>query len=121
MAPASAMAPDAITCAWLQNDASTYRIAAGSDDDASQGDTDSSAGFDVSQLLIRDDLRTRAWLPHRLRVGVAAHVQQCKRALSRPSCQPTNMSAWSAYRSEAALRTRNRCIDTMHAFSIELG
>ncbi|UEP28128.1 MULTISPECIES: hypothetical protein [unclassified Burkholderia] len=115
MATASAMAPDAITCAWLQNDASTYRIAAGSDDDASQGDTDSSAGFDVSQLLIRDDLRTRAWLPHQLRVGVAANGQQCKRALRRPSCQPTNVSAWSPYRSEAALCTRNRRVDTMHA------
>jgi len=60
---------DAIKCAWLQNDASIYRSAARSDHDASQGDAESTAGFDAS-------------------------------------CTPIDMSAWSAYRSEAALYTR---------------
>lgn len=51
---------DAIECAWPQNDVSTYRIGARSDHDASQGDTDSSAGFDVLQRLIRYDPRAHA-------------------------------------------------------------
>ncbi|MBR8347366.1 hypothetical protein [Burkholderia ambifaria] len=93
----------------------TDRIAARSDHQASQGDADSAAGFDVPQLLIRDDLRTHVWLPPRLRgrgLGDRAAAQPAPRS---PSCKPTNMSAWSVHRSEAALCNDIRRIDTMHA------
>jgi len=103
---------------------STYRIAARSDHDASQGDADRAAGFDVPQLLIRDDLRTHAWPPHRVRNWVRNWVRDRGRLGGRAAAQPTlrsasrkptNMSAWSAQRSEAALCNDIRRIDTMHA------
>ncbi|WP_322027465.1 hypothetical protein [Burkholderia sp. BCC1977] len=103
----NAMAPGAITYAWLLNDASTYLIAAGSDNNASQSDADSPARLDVLQTLIHDDLRPRTWLPHRLRVAVAASVQRCSARCVWPSCKPTNMNVRATYRSEAALYTRH--------------
>ncbi|KHK49521.1 hypothetical protein PI86_15440 [Burkholderia sp. A9] len=104
--PASAMTPEAIAYAWLLTDASVYLIAAGSNDDATRGDSDNATCLDVLLPLIRDNMRPRSGLPHGLHVAVAANVQQCSAHCVGPSCRPTNMSAWSAYRSEAALYTR---------------
>jgi len=64
---------------------STHRIAARSDHHASQREADSAAGFDIPQLLIRDDLRTHAWPPHRLR--------DRGRLGGRAAAQPTLRSA----------------------------
>jgi len=80
---------DAIKCAGLRNDASTYRISARSDHHASQGDADSAAGFDVPQLLRRDDLRTHVWLPHRLRTRGLGNRAAAQPAPRSPSCKPT--------------------------------
>ncbi|WP_175697644.1 hypothetical protein [Burkholderia ambifaria] len=85
----------------------TYRIGARSDHDASQGDTDSSTGFNVPQRLTRYDPRAHAWLPHRLRGGDlgdrAARAARTAQAL----VQADRYEPWSGYRSEAALFTRH--------------
>jgi len=103
--PSNAAPPEAIAYAWLPNDTSTCVIAAGSDD--AQDDTDSPACLDDLHPLIRDDLRLRAWLPHRLRVAVAANAQQCSAHCVGASCKPTNADVWSADRNHAALYTRH--------------
>ncbi|MFP3739811.1 hypothetical protein [Burkholderia ambifaria] len=87
-----------------------------SDHHASQREADSAAGFDIRHLLMCDDLRTHAWSPHRLRDrGRPGGRAAAQPRLRSASCKPTNMSAWSAHRSEAALRNDIRRIDTMHA------
>ena len=97
----------AIAYARLLNDASVYLAAAGSSDNDLQSDADNDTCLGILHPLIGDDMRPHAWLPSRLRAAVAATVQQCRAHCVGPSCKPTNMNVWSAYRSEAAQYTRH--------------
>ncbi len=101
------MTPGAIAYAWLLNDASVYLTGAGSSDNDLRSDADNDTCLGILHPLIGDDMRPHAWLPSRLGAAVAANVQQCSAHCVGPSCKPTNMNAWSAYRSEAAQYTRH--------------
>ena len=102
-----AMTSDAIAYAWLLNDASVYLTAAGSSDSDLLSDTGSETCLDILHPLIGDDMRPHAWLPSRRGAAVAANVQQCSSHCVEPSCRPTNMNVWSAYRSEAERYARH--------------
>lgn len=99
------MNQDEIAYAWLLNDASAYLIAAG--DSAPPTESDSTACLDVLQPLLGDDMRPRPGLPHKLATAISANVLQCSAHCLAPSCKPTNVSIWSAYRSESAAYTRH--------------
>ncbi|WP_175687951.1 hypothetical protein [Burkholderia anthina] len=101
------MPQGAIAYAWLLNHASADLKAAGSSDSGRQGEAGNDTCLGILHPLIGDDMRPLAWLPRRLRAAVAANVQQCSTHCGVPSCKPTNMNVWSAYRSEAAQYTRH--------------
>ncbi|MBN3815515.1 hypothetical protein G3N57_02355 [Paraburkholderia sp. Se-20369] len=99
------MSQDANAYAWLLNDASAYLIPAG--DSAPPSESDSAACLDVLLPLLGDDMRPRPGLPHKLGAAISANVLQCSAHCLAPSCKPTNVRLWSAYRSESAAYTRH--------------
>ncbi|RXV72521.1 hypothetical protein D1006_09340 [Burkholderia stabilis] len=101
------MNQDAIAYAWLLNDASAYLIAADARDDSPQDESGSPACLSVLQPLLGDDMRPRPGVPRNLGAAIAANVLQCGTRCVTPSCKPTNVSIWSAYRSESAAYTRH--------------
>jgi hypothetical protein len=98
---------DAIAYAWLLNDASMYLVDAGAGDDTSRNNTGGPACIDALQPLLGDDMRPHAGLPRRLVEAITTNVLQCAAHCASPSCKPTNVNIWSAYRSESAAYARH--------------
>jgi len=99
------LSQDAIAYAWLLNDASTYLVGAG--DNAPEGESGGPACIDVLQPLLGDDMRPRPGLPRRLVDAISANILQCAAHCISPSCKPTNVNIWSAYRSESSAYARH--------------
>lgn len=99
------LSQDAIAYAWLLNDASTYLVGAG--DSALEGESGGPACIDALQPLLGDDMRRRLGLPRRLVDAISANILQCAAHCLSPSCKPTNVSIWSAYRSESTAYARH--------------
>lgn len=98
---------DAIAYAWLLSDASMYLVGASAGDGTSPNESGSPACIDVLQPLLSDDLRPHPGLPRRLVEAISANILQCAAHCASPSCKPTNVSIWSAYRSESPAYTRH--------------
>lgn len=96
---------DAIAYAWPLNDASMYLVGAG--DNAPEREPGGPASIDPLQPLLGDDMRPRPGLPRRLVEAISANMLQCAAHCISPSCKPTNVGIWSAYRSESAAYTRH--------------
>ncbi|AOJ36678.1 hypothetical protein WJ23_01590 [Burkholderia lata] len=99
------LSQDAIAYAWLLNDASTYLVGAG--DNAPEGESGGPACIDVLQPLLGDDMRPRPGLPRRLVDAISVNILQCAAHCISPSCKPTNVNIWSAYRSESSAYARH--------------
>lgn len=99
------LSQDAIAYAWLLNDASTYLVGAG--DSAPEGESGAPACIDALQPLLGDDMRPRLGLPRRLVDAISANILQCAAHCLSPSCKPSNVNIWTAYRSESTAYARH--------------
>lgn len=76
-------------------------------DNAPERESGGPASIDPLQPLLGDYMRPRPSLPRRLVEAISANILQCAAHCISPSCKPTNISIWSAYRSESATYTRH--------------
>ncbi len=99
------MNQDAIAYARRTNDASVYPVPAGDSAPPAESDSATCLGG-VLQPLLGDDIRSPG-APHTPRTTTLANVLKYGARYLSPSRWPTNVSIWSAYRSESPAYTRH--------------